>query len=610
MSDGKTKTLVFLALFFCGFAIYWNSLQAGFHLDDNIYILESPYFKKLSNIKLLFRKFMRPVSVSSLALNYHFNGTDTTGYHIVNITIHILSAFFVFLFVRFTLNLESLKDKYGEHSFSLSLLTAFMFLTHPIQTESVTYIVQRMTAMSGMFYFLSMYLYVKGRISTSGTRSKVYYFLAVLSFILGMGSKQNVAMVPVFILIYEIFFFQNFNFRKLRKILIIAAVVIVVFFLVYPPLLTGENYWAQLNEIYSEKGFTLKERVLTQPRVVARYISLMIFPHPSRLNLDYKYRLSKSLFNPLTTGFSILFIAVIILLSLYTAKRIPLISFCVLWFFGNMSIESSIIPLEIIFEHRTYIPSVGFFCLIAVLMFKLSQKMKDLNPLPVRKTLIGLGLIICVLYSSGTVRRNMDYIDDITLQADIILKTDCNERAWCNLGKAFQDASPEKYKKYKNNIDSHPELKQIIQNRLDTSLKGSKLDIALNCYKKAVSCNPDYVEALHNIGHIYKERRNYGKAKKYLLKAIRKDKDFPDPYLTLGIIRARRGNLRSAEKNFRKVIELQPYNAMAHKNLGVVYYQRGRYDKCIKHYEKALSLNPNVKGAGNIKKVLTKLKSD
>jgi hypothetical protein len=120
----------------------------------------------------------------------------------------------------------------------------------------------------------------------------------------------------------------------------------------------------------------MSERVLTQSRVVLYYLTLLAFPHPSRLNLDYDFPISKTILDPPTTLISILIIAGLIGYSIWTAKKRPILSFCILWYFGNLVIESSIFPLEMVYEHRLYLPAVGPFVLFSLLVIRGVEKLK------------------------------------------------------------------------------------------------------------------------------------------------------------------------------------------------------------------------------------------
>jgi hypothetical protein len=120
----------------------------------------------------------------------------------------------------------------------------------------------------------------------------------------------------------------------------------------------------------------MSERVLTQFRIILYYVTLLLYPHPSRLNLDYDFPISKTILDPPTTLISMLIVAGLIGYSIWTAKKRPMISFCILWYFGNLVIESSIFPLEMVYEHRLYLPAVGPFILFSLFVVRGIEKFK------------------------------------------------------------------------------------------------------------------------------------------------------------------------------------------------------------------------------------------
>ena len=206
---------------------YSNTFHVPFHFDDRPNIINNPNVQikvftldRLAQLaKNTYKESIRVFSYFTLALNYYFGGFNVFGYHLVNFLVHIASGIFLYWFLMLTLNLPSLREKYGAISYKVALFSSLIFISHPIQTQSVTYIVQRMASMAGMFYLLSLVLYVKGRLSTG--RPRVLYFGGmVLSYLLGVFSKENVAILPLFIAVYEFYFFQELDLNpKGRKIL-------------------------------------------------------------------------------------------------------------------------------------------------------------------------------------------------------------------------------------------------------------------------------------------------------------------------------------------------------------------------------------------------------
>jgi len=362
---------------------YSNTFHVPFQFDDQPNITQNPNIQIKSFswdrlerlVKNTYKESIRIFSFFTLALNYYFGELNVFGYHLVNFFIHVASGIFLYWFLILTFNLPSLKEKYGSISYKVALFTSLIFVTHPIQTQSVTYIVQRMSSMAGMFYLLSLILYIKGRLSFGRTR--LFYFGGmVLSYLLGIFSKENAAILPIFIALYEFYFFQNLDLSpKGRKILfsLVAGLLILGAF---GFIIWGQRYMDVIEEGYKFRPFTMWERVLTQFRVVLYYVTLLIYPHPSRLNLDYDFPISKTILDPPTTLISLLIIAGLIGYSIWTAKKRPVLSFCLLWYFGNLVIESSIFPLEMVFEHRLYLPSVGPFILFSLFIVRGIEKLK------------------------------------------------------------------------------------------------------------------------------------------------------------------------------------------------------------------------------------------
>jgi hypothetical protein len=387
---GKDRSCLYRHLIAIGliagvaFLIYSNTFSVPFHFDDRPNITQNPNVQ----IKVLtwdriekliyysYKESIRVFSYFTLALNYYFGEFNVFGYHLVNLFIHVFAGLFLYWFLLLTLGLPSLKDKYGAVSYKVALFTSLIFIAHPVQTQSVTYIVQRMTSLGGMFYLLAFVLYIKGRIS-GGKGRFLYFGGGVLSYLLGVFSKENVAILPFFIALYEFYFFQNLDLSLRGKKIVLVLIGALLFLAALGFLIWGQRYIQVTTEGYQTRPFTMAERVLTQFRVVLYYLTLLIYPHPSRLNLDYDFLTSTSVLHPPTTLLAIVVVLGLIGYGLWVAKKRPLLSFCILWYFGNLVIESSIFPLEMVFEHRLYLPSIGPFILFGLLVVKGIEKWKE-----------------------------------------------------------------------------------------------------------------------------------------------------------------------------------------------------------------------------------------
>jgi hypothetical protein len=356
---------------------YSNTFHVPFQFDDRPNITQNPNIQlkvltwdQLEQlVKNTYKESIRVFSYFTFALNYYFDGLNVFGYHLVNLIIHVATGIFLYWFLMLTFNLPHLKEKYGAISYRVALFGSLIFIVHPIQTQSVTYIVQRMASLGSMFFLLSMILYITGRLS-SGRVKSIYFLGMVLSYLLGVFSKENVAILPLFIALYEFYFFQNLDLGpRGRKILFILGAVLLGL-LALGFMIWGKRYIELTIAGYQYRTFTLSERVLTQFRVVLYYLSLLIYPHPSRLNLDYDFPISRTIVDPPTTLISMAIIAGLIGYSMWVAKRRPVLSYFILWYFGNLVIESSIFPLEMVYEHRLYLPSIGPFVLFSLLVIR------------------------------------------------------------------------------------------------------------------------------------------------------------------------------------------------------------------------------------------------
>ncbi len=374
---------------------YSNTFHVPFHFDDRPNIIQNPNVQiKVFSwdpierlIKNTYKESIRVFSYFTFALNYYFGGFNVFGYHLVNLLVHIASGIFLYWFLLLSFNLPSLKEKYGSIGYKVALFTSLIFISHPIQTQSVTYIVQRMASMAGMFYLLSLVLYIKGRLSTGWPQ--VFYFGGmVLSYLLGVFSKENVAILPLFVALYEFYFFQNFDLSSKGKKILFALIAVLFVLGIFGFIIWGERYIQVIIDGYVYRTFTMSERVLTQFRIVLYYVTLLLYPHPSRLNLDYDFPISKTILDPPTTLISMLIVAGLIGYSIWTAKKQPMISFCILWYFGNLVIESSIFPLEMVYEHRLYLPAIGPFILFSLFVVRGIEKFK--YKLPFLKPVMGV----------------------------------------------------------------------------------------------------------------------------------------------------------------------------------------------------------------------------
>jgi len=628
------------------FTIYHNSLHSPFIFDDIHTIKNNPSIH-LSSIsvegikKALFSGRSRPFSRLSFALNFYFHKYDTFAYHVVNISIHIAASFFLFKFILNTLivaccdgaknRLESDRTSaLGKYDCVLiAFLTSSLWIVHPLHTESVTYIVQRMNSMATMFCFLSLWLFSKGRMlqlaeheapkemaSTSFKKGLLfllrikdisfrlyyyYYGLAFVFWVAGVGSKETAAILPIVIFQYEWLFFQDLSFKWFKsKIKLI--VLIIGFLLVLAYIFLGSTPIDKLKSIndFSNNEFTYIERLLTQPRVIVHYLSLIFFPHPSRLNLDYNFKLSHSLTDPLSTTLAILFLGGIFFLSSIIAKRDKILFFSIFWFFCTLLIESSVIPLAIIFEHRTYMPSAGIILLVVYIAYRLNRLSK--------KNFIGVIMSVAILIGYWTYTRNIVWQDDFGLWQDCIKKSPYKARPYNNAGLSLinKDKPEEAIVWLKKAISLNPNYPKALNNMGVALLETEKPSQAIPFLLKSAEIDPLFSGPRYNLGNAYAKLGKLDQAIFHYSEAIKLKTNYVKAYNNLANAYNKTGLSYQAIEIYRKALEIDPTYAEAHSNLGTTLFNSGKFRSAIFHFRKALQINSRYDEAQDKLKIAQK----
>ncbi|UCE56532.1 MAG: tetratricopeptide repeat protein, partial [Desulfobacterales bacterium] len=626
--------LIVLTFFTLGFLIYSNTFESPFVFDDTQRIADNPdiRLKKLGVEDLLKAAFgrhsaqSRPLGNISFALNYYFHQYELAGYHIVNIIIHIVNGILLWLFLKKTLDLKSVGSKF-KHAQFIALLSALLWLVNPVQTQSVTYMVQRLNSMATMFFLLSFLFYLYGRLTTKKELRWAWFLGAAFGWLLALGCKQNTAMLPFFIFLYEWYFFQGLSKNWLKRSLKYIAVILILFGLV-AFIYLGLEPWEKIKtpRDFSEGQFTMGQRLLTQTRVVIHYLGLIFYPHPSRLNLDYDFPLSYSLMSPFTTLLSLTAILGLIILGVYLAKKDRLISFCIFWFFGNLVIESSIIPLALIFEHRLYLPSMPLLLIPVTLGYRYIK----LNWL--RAALL---CIVVIIFSVWTYQRNRVWENDLSLWTDVVSKSPNKARPKINLGLALvkRDRLDEAIHHYLKSLHIDPNYYEAHINLGVALAKQSKTNEAIDHYRRALEIKPNSLEANNDLGNALLQEGKTDEAIEHYRKALQLDPNnnkvhnnlalalasqdktnealihyrialqinpnFAEAHNNLGRELLRQGKTDEARENFIAALSLDPNLSEAHINMGIILGQQGKPNEAIEHYRKALELNPDNDEAHN-----------
>ncbi len=609
LSDCRKFVFSFISLGILILILYSNTFHASWHFDDEGNILDrhSIHLTDFSWDQIrgtFFNKnghLYRPVANLSLAVNYYFSRDNVWGYHLVNTLIHFITAAFLFLFVYQILRLPLLRRKYGRHAYFVALLSSVLWTTNPIQTQAITYIVQRMASMAGMFYIMSMYFYIHGRVSSQKVVKAFAYSVCVITGLLACGSKENAAMLPFTIILLDLVLIQGPSKKNVLRtgILILLCALVAQALMWWTRGLSIFSLESFIRD-YSLRNFTLMERLLTESRVIVFYISLLLYPTPSRLCILHTPMISTGLFDPPTTFLSILCILGMIVFALTAAKKFPLLSYCILFFFLNHIIESSIFPLELVFEHRNYIPSMLFFVPISILLMK---GLRAFSNRPAMQRIITV-FIISVIISNGhgTFVRNVTWRTEESLWIDVIDKYPNSRRGYHNLGyyylKKGELSQAETYHKHALMLSESSYGNRSHITHYDLGLnyeKRGNLKDAEDQFRMSIATTPSAVlfsPAQNNLGVLLLYEKRYKEALEIFARALGDDPNNPDLHHNLGVLLIKTGQPREAIIEFTRALDLGNTGHETLEYLGISYKRLGEYGKAAYYLRLAISKNP------------------
>lgn len=587
----------FIVLAVMAAGIYANSFPASFVFDDYGLIVDNPQIRMKGVTAEAFRDLCRPpcnriLAMASFALNYAVHGLNAHGYRLVNLLIHVITAWLIFRLTRQTLR------RSGTESDLAAFFTALIWLVIPIHTQSVTYIVQRMNALAALFYLLSLSCYVQARESrvsgAGGGKVAAGFVGCLLAGVLGLVSKETVATLPAFLFLYEWFFFQNLDRKWLKKHLPRLGMVILVCGLIAFFYLGGHPL-ERIAATYQDQPFTPVQRLLTEPAVIAYYLSLLVYPHPNRLILDYDFPQARALTDPATTLLSLAALAALVIMAVVSARKNRLLSFAIAWFFGNLAIESSVIGLAPVFEHRLYLPTV------MPVMAGVTLMLRYVHPRRAGVLLMAVAIGVGGLW---TWQRNRHWQNEYSLWRDGVMKTPANPRACHNLALALDRAgdSAGAIDFYRQSLGlaisrlggGHPEIANIGNNLGASLLKTRRFQEAREYFELALrhdekAGRPDRtltVQIFKNLGITEQRLGNPGAAIGLYQQALAvwtgatspPDADIAEIYNNLGVAYGAVGDRRQAEACYRRALMLfrlllgedHPYTRTAQDNLSAL----------------------------------------
>jgi len=550
-------TLIVLATAAC----YGNSFAGAFVFDDHQYIEACSYITGLwPPWQALFKvtDVSRPLIGYSLAVNYRLSGDSTWSYHAMNLLIHCVAALALFGLVRRTLQSPRLAPRYNEKAGALALVIALVWAVHPLQTQAVTYVIQRCESLMGMCYMLTAYFAVR---SFTASRRSWWVTAAALACVAGMLSKQVMVTAPLMVFLFDYLFFSGSVVAALRRQ-----------WPLYAGLALG---WVALACVMAASpasetaGFSVKsispfEYLISEFSVICHYVRLAFVPAP--LVFDYDWPKAASLMAALPYAVPVVSGVALTAYGLYKRAGAAILG---AWFFLILSVTSSVLPLEdLACEHRMYLPLAAIVSGCAIGGVELWRRLlaarlaKSGTQLSGGSLAFTLAAAFILIFGSLTVARNKDYESDVGLWADTVVKRPKNVRARNNFGRLLQEQG--------------------------------RLQEAMAQYSEAILLRPTYAQAYSNRGAVYKDLGDLEQAEQDLNVALRLNPASAEAHNNLGTVLVLRRDIQASETHFRRALELKPKFTQARLNLAAALVIGGRFAEAQAEAEQVLQRAPEL----------------
>lgn len=552
-----------------GIIIYSGIISAPFVFDDIIYILKNPAIRDLSvftdlsdldGLSLgqdIYKNIvLRPVAYLTFAINYYLGGFNVTGYHLFNIVIHLLNAVLVYHITYATIYLKAKPAGSSEIVRLTPLFSALLFVCHPAQIQSVTYVVQRFASLAAFFYLLALFFYIRSAISNSSLTRFIFYCSALLVTCIAMKTKENAFTLPLVILIYELAFFSGSRklrlFKMLPFMLTLIIIPITVMRLEARFSGTASATVGKSMDLVNYVGVSKIDYLITQFRVVTSYLRLLVLP--INQNLDYDIHLHTSFFEPQIL-LSFLLLAALFTAGLYlyyysgrtsdseTKTTFLLGAFGIMWFFITLSVESTVFPLDdLMVEQRMYLPSAGFIWAFISITASACRRKSALGI-----TIAVLTAIVAIMTITACI-RNRVWKDPIVLWQDVVSKSPGKARPFVNLGMHYYAAL--------------------------------RFNEALDAYSAAQKLNPGNFEIGKMVARIYTTLERYEEAEAAFLDLIKKQPGNEVIHFDLGYVYVMQGRPEVAASLYLHLLRMYPASMEAHRKINDICSNIGESEPC------------------------------
>lgn len=563
---------------------YFNSFSGPFVFDDKPAISGNPTIREWGTAWVPPNTGSsvtgRPLVNLSFAFNHAISGEAVWSYHALNLLIHVGAGLALFGLVRRTLALPGLPESWRAAADLLALAVAGIWVAHPLQTESVTSIVQRTESLVGLFYLLTLYAFV--RALSAGPRARVWYALAVTACLVGMAAKEVMVTAPVLVWLYDrTFAAGSFRAALRQRPYFYAALAATWLLLGWLLLHTGGSRGEAAG---FGLGVTPWSYALTQCRAILLYLQLALWPHP--LVFDYGTAVVR---DPTAVAWQIVALIALVAGTLYALWRHPRLGFLGAWFFVIISPSSSVVPLvsQTIAEHRMYLPLAAVVALVVIGAYHRLGRLA-----------VACAFVLLPVCAFLTAQRNVVYRSEEALWADTVAKVPDNSRARINLAEVYlnQRRADEAFEQALAAVRLRPDHAEAQTNLgIAYALLGRPAD-ALTACGRAVELRPDYARGRSNFGIVLAQSGRWDEAITQFEAALAHTTDPQETFAIRGnLARAllRAGRLAEAISQLQTVLAAEPRSAELRYHLAMALGMSGREAEAIAELEAVLQIEPN-----------------
>jgi len=551
----KHIRFLFLALVvIIGISIYANTFQNKFVWDDYFLIADNLFIRDIKFLPDIFTtdlhrfgldrsNFYRPLQTMSFMMDYHIGKLNVLPYHITNLFLHLTSGALIYFIV-----LRLAKNDV------ISFLTSLIFVSHPVQTETVTYLSDRADLLAAVFIFggFLSFLYYSSR-KTSG------HFIAInLCFISALLSKEISIIFPFLMLAWAALFKDGEGRRKLRPVFLSTASIGILYLILRLTVFhfKGNALGLDANEVFYV-------RFLTMLKALWRYFVVLVFPYG--LHMERNFPWVRDLADPAVWA-GIAFVVTGAILAKKAIQKEKVITFAVIWFCISLFPVSNIFPVNAIMsEHWLYLPSFSFALVSAYYITRIYEDRSHAARIALNVVLV---TILCY-YSYVTISRNTEWRDEETLYLATLRNKPDSARVHYNMGNVY--AERQEYEKaigyFEAAVRLDPDYAVAITNLGLAHFRLGEIDIAIDSYRKALKIKPDLANAHNSLGIALQAKGKEDEARSEYEKAIEYDPFYADPHNGLGIYFAKRGDLEKAIFHFKETLRIKPGHPDATTNL-------------------------------------------